>query len=171
MRSHRQPRVGITSTARSTSNTVPMAQKTCQREKKQSQMRMLLSILWNIQKCALQGQLREMPETFQIYTTACKQKSRDVLGICVHVAEAQLWKANVSFLVTLLFNQRQLLTRNRLITFCFLSKMTTTTYVWVLYPPNTATFTAFVFLCKTNLAKPHRVCPMSERSNWYLPSK
>lgn len=39
MRSHRQPRVGITNTARRTSNTVPMAQKTCQREKKQSQMR------------------------------------------------------------------------------------------------------------------------------------
>lgn len=39
MRSHRQPRVGITNTARRTSNTVPMAQKTCQQEKKQSQSR------------------------------------------------------------------------------------------------------------------------------------
>lgn len=81
MRSHRQPRVGITSTARRTSNTVPIAQKTCQREKKQSQMRMLLNILWNIQKCALRGQLeREMPETFQICTNACKQKSRMLWG-------------------------------------------------------------------------------------------
>lgn len=40
MRSHRHPRVGITNTARRTSNTVPIAQKTCQREKKQSEMRM-----------------------------------------------------------------------------------------------------------------------------------
>jgi len=48
MRSHRQPRVGITNTARRTSNTVPMAQKTCQREKKQSQDRSALQASFSV---------------------------------------------------------------------------------------------------------------------------